>query len=268
VKKGKNSLNRSGLWLAGPLQIPLMTIRPCISAIKKPAVWIPLLILIAATVVFRFTDIDILLSRPFFVSETGSVKSETHWPLRFAEPWKTLYDYGVYPAWIIGIVGIQVFWTSFVWEKLKPFRDAGLFFALMLALGPGLLVNGILKPYWGRPRPYRIIPFGGTDQYLPVGQIAKEPGGASFPSGHASMGFYLMAPAFVLYRRRPWLAALFLALGLGGGIFMGLARIVAGGHFASDVLWSAGVVYFTGLGLAALFRFGEEKDSGFRVQNF
>jgi len=34
----------------------------------------------------------------------------------------------------------------------------------------------------------------------------------SFPSGHASTGFYLMAPAFVLYRRRPGWAAAFLLL--------------------------------------------------------
>jgi len=38
-----------------------------------------------------------------------------------------------------------------------------------------------------------------------------------------------------------------------------LARIVAGSHFASDVVWSAGIVYFTGLALAALFRFGDGK---------
>ena len=59
---------------------------------------------------------------------------------------------------------------------------------------------------------------------------------------------------------------------------MGLARIVAGSHFASDVVWSAGIVYFTGLALAALFHFGEDKPltqgsevrvqgSGFRVQD-
>ena len=37
---------------------------------------------------------------------------------------------------------------------------------------------------------------------------------------------------------------------------MGLARIVAGCHFPSDVLWAGGVVYFTALVLAAPFRFG------------
>ena len=140
-----------------------------------------------------------------------------------------------------------VFVISLFWTKLKPCRDAGLFFCLMLALGPGLLINGIFKPFWGRPRPNDTIPFRGQQPFLPVGDIGLSSDGASFPSGHASMGFYLMAPGFVLYRRRPRLAAEFFALGLAGGTIMGLARIVAGSHFASDVVWSAGIVYFTGL---------------------
>jgi lipid A 4'-phosphatase len=247
----------------------LMQIRSCITAIKNPAVWIPLLILLAATLVFRFTDVDLLLSRPFFVNPQGAPDLQSHWPLKVSEPWRTLYELGVYPAWIIGVGGMLVFLLSFIWSQLEPWRDAGLFFALMLALGPGLLVNGIFKPLWGRPRPHQTIPFGGPREYLPVGEIGKLPQGASFPSGHASMGFYLMAPGFVLYRRRPGWAAVFFALGMAGGTIMGIARIVAGSHFASDVVWSAGMVYFTGLGLAALFHFGDDKslpeDSGFGV---
>ena len=62
-----------------------------------------------------------------------------------------------------------------------------------------------------------------------------------------------------MYRRRPWLAAGFLLLGLVCGGVIGLARIVAGCHFPSDVLWSGGIIYFTALALAAPFRFGREK---------
>ena len=69
------------------------------------------------------------------------------------------------------------------------------------------------------------------------------------------MGFYLIVPAFVCYRRRPWAAAGFLSFGLVYGGVIGLARVVAGGHFPSDVLWAGGIVYFTALALAAPFRF-------------
>jgi membrane-associated PAP2 superfamily phosphatase len=238
--------------------------------INTPPLWIPLAALVLATIIFWTTDVDFLLSQQFFVDQSSSTKSFSHWPLRIAEPWKSLYDLGVYPAWIIGAGGLLVFLSSFLWAKLKSYRDAGLFFALLLGLGPGLLINGIMKPYWGRPRPHGTIPFGGADKYVRVGAIGDGSEGASFPSGHASMGFYLMAPGFVLYRKRRRLAIMFFALGLAAGTIMGLARIVAGSHFASDVVWSAGIVYFTGLALAALFRFGEDKPltqgSGIRDQ--
>jgi lipid A 4'-phosphatase len=228
-------------------------------AIRTPHLWIPLVLLLLATIIFRFTDVDLLLSQPFYVNQSYSTHSDSHWPLRIAEPWKSLYYLGIYPAWIMGTGGLLVAAVSLFSLKLKPYRDAGLFLALMLALGPGLLINGIFKPYWGRPRPHDTIPFRGQQQYLPVGDIGTSAEGASFPSGHASMGFYLMAPGFVFYRSRRRLAMMFFALGITGGMLMGLARIVAGSHFASDVVWSAGIVYFTGLALSALFRFGDSK---------
>jgi lipid A 4'-phosphatase len=251
--------------------------RICNYVIHRPALWIPILLLTTATVIFWITDADLALSRQFYVSggsemdagpdespgsETGSSappKSDLHWPARNAEPWKSFYSLGVYPAWVLGLGGLAVFLISFVWTKLESWRDAGLFLVLMLALGPGLLINGIFKPYWGRPRPNDTTAFRGHNKFLPVGDMDFGGDGASFPSGHASMGFYLMAPAFVLYRRHRLAAAAFLALGLAGGLIMGAARIVAGSHFASDVVWSAGIVYFTGLALAAAFHFGRDK---------
>ena len=56
-----------------------------------------------------------------------------------------------------------------------------------------------------------------------------------------------MAPAFFLYRRRNGWALAFLLLGLFAGCLIGMARMAAGGHFASDVIWAGGFVYFTGL---------------------
>ena len=99
--------------------------------------------------------------------------------------------------------------------------------------------------------------FRGERKFLPVLEWGHGQDEASFPSGHASMGFYLMAPAFVCYRRRPRLALGFLLLGLISGGIIGMARVVAGGHFPSDIVWAGGVVYFTALALAAPFHFGD-----------
>jgi membrane-associated PAP2 superfamily phosphatase len=95
--------------------------------------------------------------------------------------------------------------------------------------------------------------FGGEHEYVRVWSFGPAGVSKSFPSGHAGMGFYLMAPAFVLYRRHRRWALGFLLLGLTGGGILGLARIVQGQHFPSDVLWSAGLVYLLGLILSYLY---------------
>jgi lipid A 4'-phosphatase len=226
------------------------------AAMRLPAVWIPALVLITLTAVFRFTDADLAGVRPFFAGCTPGDTFPDRWPLMLKFPWKTLYDWGYYPAWILGCGGLVVWLASFVWQKLEPWRDPGLFYGLLLLIGPGVLVNGVLKPYWGRPRPNAVIEFGGQREFLPVWQWGGGQEESSFPSGHASMGFYLMAPAFVYYRRRPRLALAFLLLGLASGCIIGLARMVAGGHFPSDVLWAGGIVYLLALVIAAPFGFG------------
>lgn len=63
--------------------------------------------------------------------------------------------------------------------------------------------------------------------------------GKSFPCGHSSAGFALSIFFFLFRKTRPRLAWLFLALALVYGGALGLARMVVGAHFASDVVWSA-----------------------------
>ena len=174
--------------------------------------------LLVLTIVFRFTDADMALVRPFFAGTVPGDQFPDRWPLMIAFPWKTLYDWGVYPGWILGSGGLIVWIASFFWQKLEHWRDQGLFYGLLLIIAPGIIVNGVLKPYWGRPRPNNVIAFGGQREFLPVWVFGHGQEESSFPSGHASMGFFLMAPAFVYYRRRPRLALAFLLLGLPAAV--------------------------------------------------
>ena len=64
---------------------------------------------------------------------------------------------------------------EFLLGSVTVVRDPGLFFALMLAIGPGVIVNGVFKPFWGRPRPHDTIPFGGERDFLPVFQKGYTP---------------------------------------------------------------------------------------------
>ncbi len=226
------------------------------SVALRRSVWVPAAVLATLTAICWSTDVDLAMLRPFYAS--AGFPTGAHWPLGQVCPWKLLHKWGEYPALAVGCGGLAVWILSFRRLKWERWRNPGLFFALLLVIGPGILVNWVLKPCWNRPRPYKVAEFGGPRPFLPVWQRGHDENDASFPSGHAAMGFYLMAPAFVCYRRRPRLAAAFVALGLGWGGAIGLARMVAGDHFPSDVLWSAGVVYFTGLVLAAGFRFGRD----------
>jgi len=201
---------------------------------------IPIILLIAATIPFCRTDMDVRIARLFFVPGEG-------WPVGAEEPWRFLKHYGVIPAWIVGVGALGVWIASFARPRIRHMRRAAMFLVFVMILGPGVLVNDVFKEQWGRPRPRDLVEFGGQRDY--VAPLIKSPRdhGGSFASGHAATGFYLLTPYFLLRRRRPWLAAGVLATGLVYGSLVGFARVAQGAHFASDVLWALGIVYFTAL---------------------
>ena len=152
------------------------------------------------------------------------------------------------------IAGLLVFLLlAWSWKHREHFflthRKAALYLLLVALLGPLLLVNAVLKDNWGRARPHQITEFGGQQQFtragVPTDQCVKN---CSFVSGHASTGFFFLAPAFVFATRR----RLWLAIGTGSGLLIGLVRMIQGGHFLSDVIFSGVVVYLSAWLLHAL----------------
>lgn len=124
---------------------------------------------------------------------------------------------------------------------LKPWRRAALFLALVLLLGPGVLVNGVFKDHWGRARPAQVTEFGGTAQFTPAWVVSDQcQNNCSFVCGDASVGFAFVALAFVSRRPKTWLG-----VGLAIGGLFGFMRMGQGGHFFSDVIFSFYAVYFT-----------------------
>jgi len=117
---------------------------------------------------------------------------------------------------------------------------------LSLALGPGLVVNTVLKDHWGRARPSQIEAFGGTRQFTPALLPAHQcPRNCSFPAGHPAMGFYLVSFALLIPERRRRRAAI--GATVAAGSLIGLARMAQGAHFLSDVVFSGLIV--TGISL-------------------
>jgi lipid A 4'-phosphatase len=213
-------------------------------------------------------QLDLWVSGLFYQPQHGFVLRD--WaPVTFvyrAIPWITR-----------GIVLVVAGAAAWLFLMERPFwrldRKALLFVALSTAIGPGLIANTVLKDHWGRARPTQVEAFGGALHFTP----APLPGAeclrnCSFVSGHAALGFSLVAFAFLLppgaTRRRGVAAA------LGFGLFIGVVRIAQGGHFLSDVVWAGllvfgitGILHWSiverdGLAAPALIRFSRGAGRG------
>ena len=112
------------------------------------------------------------------------------------------------------------------------------FLALTFALGPGLVVNGLLKSVSHRPRPLHTAQvMGAGDDYRPFyafdGACRRN---CSFSSGETAGAFWMVAPALLT---PPQVRPAAVAAGLAFGAIAGAIRIAAGAHFLSDVAFSA-----------------------------
>nr|MDO8112131.1 phosphatase PAP2 family protein [Candidatus Sigynarchaeota archaeon] len=130
-----------------------------------------------------------------------------------------------------------------------------------------LIVNVLLKGDfigdfyvgWSRPRPRDIMQFGGSDRFYRVWEPAFLDGlqytNSSFPSGHVTVGAIFIVIFFVFNNvdfiaelmggKTKGKVILINALKYGGliasiflGIMLAIARISAGGHFASDCMYA------------------------------
>lgn len=118
------------------------------------------------------------------------------------------------------------------------------FVLLLFLLGPGVLVNGILKAQWGRARPVNVVDFGGTAQFTPAYQISDQcAANCSFVSGEGAGSMAMTITALlILWLLRDRLPGAVYRLGQAAALvmlgFVGWQRVASGGHFLSDVLLS------------------------------
>jgi lipid A 4'-phosphatase len=107
---------------------------------------------------------------------------------------------------------------------------------LSMALGPGLLVDG-LKEVSHRPRPVHVRDFGGRDEFRSFYRFDGAcPHNCSFPSGEASAAFWTLVPASLA---PPPLRFTLLAAAATFGLATGGLRMAFGAHFLSDVFFAA-----------------------------
>lgn len=227
--------------------------RPLSPTIRAELRWL-LLLLGAATAVFWATRLD-LLAADLFREPCCS------WPLADREPWNAIYKYGVFSGVLLAAAALVTLTLTYWFPaRLGRHRRAALFLVLVVAVGPGLLVNVVFKDHYGRPRPREVQALGGQQPFLPVWVPGPDRQAKSFPCGHCSMGFYLAVPYLLLKRRRRVAAWAFAAAGLGMGALLGAARMMAGGHFLSDVVWAGGLTWLVALALHHLMDLDREPE--------
>lgn len=123
--------------------------------------------------------------------------------------------------------------------QVQPGLDRAAAWTVRLGIWSWLLVT-CLKLGWGRVRFRDLQPMAGdfTPWYSPQGWT----GHASFPSGHAAMGWLLLTSVLIWprgSRQYSW------ALGLCvlWGAFVASSRVVVGAHYLSDVLLSTAFAF-------------------------
>jgi lipid A 4'-phosphatase len=184
---------------------------------------------------YLFPQLDIRVSALFYNPVNGFYLAE-------AVPCRLIYISVEVLAACWSVLAVALFIVT--WIRRKPFGTLTLkrliYLLAVLAIGPGLIVNVLLKDHWGRARPYSIQQFGGASTFSPPYEISHEcHHNCSFVSGHAAMAFYFIAFAFIFPIRRKRIAIITGAY----SIMVGIVRIVQGGHFLSDVLFACVVVY-------------------------
>ncbi len=200
-------------------------------------------ILVMAVVFGLFPDLDLAAARLFYTGDGHFVGQGTA-----GHALRRVF-YGA-PFAILGLM--LVLFLAGRAGRAAPWAPGGrgiAFLALSLALGPGLLVNTILKDHSHRPRPAQVAEFGGPSEFRPFyaldGTCERN---CSFVSGEGSAAFWTVGPALLAPASMQPGA---LAGALVFGVSVSLLRMAFGGHFLSDTIFAA---LFTWLVLIATWR--------------
>jgi len=153
---------------------------------------------------------------------------------------KLISSFGELPAWIVVAGCVFVLIAGGKQDsRFRRFRPLALA-VLIVALAEPLLVTQSLKFLWGRVRPRNLDP--GLSAYTPFYLPAGPGSGESFPSGHVAMAFSIAPLAFYADRFLDRARALVVWLiVLAYGLAVAWGRILAGAHFLSDCVFSAGL---------------------------
>ena len=219
-------------------------------------IWLLALTLAVSAVFTAFPQLDIYVSGLFY--DGGFWLHDIGFPEAVRQV--------LYKGMVLFALGILLAFLIALGRR-RPLKALG-YAVTVILLGPLLLVNGILKTYWGRARPQDVLEFGGDRLFTPAYQMSDQCDvNCSFTSGEG--GSIAVAAFLILFlawpklarRGRAWLsAAMALMVLVGAGL-----RVVTGQHFLSDTLLS---ILFCALVAAGLYRlFYPDKTTRYSVSS-
>lgn len=201
---------------------------------RHPIAAVTVYVVLVSAFFLVFPSVDLWVSGLFYSNDTG------FWAQSDAFLRRLRY-LGPYLVRIIAIASGAVLLLKILAPGRRPLVPlrAPLFLLTTLILGPGVLVNLILKNNWGRPRPVMVDQFGGDLPYQPVWWPTNLcDTNCSFVSGEASAGIWLVASIFLV--PVAWRFAM-LCFVLPLAFVLSVNRIAFGGHFLSDTMISWGL---------------------------
>jgi lipid A 4'-phosphatase len=184
-----------------------------------------------------WTSLDIHLAE-LFLSSTGQTTTANTWW------WVSLIN-GYTPFLFRILLGVSaVLWVVlWMFRRSRSWQFILAFIVIAGAVGPGFLVNSVVKDNWHRARPFQVEQFGGESRFTRAGVITDQcQKNSSFVSGHVACGFFF-ASLMLIDRRRRYTWAIVGAL---LGVAIGFSRIAAGAHWLSDELWAIPITLLSG----------------------
>jgi membrane-associated phospholipid phosphatase len=183
-------------------------------------------------------DLDLAVARRFFDAGHFIGRTRTGEILR-----SVFYDA---PYVILGLLLVAYAARRLGKTRRGPDGRAVIFLLASLALGPGLLVNGVLKENSHRPRPEQTVEFGGPWRFRPYeafdGECRRN---CSFVSGEVAASSWTLAPALLA---PPPFRVLAVGAALAFTAATGALRMSFGGHYLSDALLAALFTFLIVLG--------------------
>jgi membrane-associated phospholipid phosphatase len=114
---------------------------------------------------------------------------------------------------------------------------------ILLVLSEGIIVN-IIKNVWARPRMRSINDVSQFKHWYEINGWTNDNELKSFPSGHTSNGFVIIAYMMFVPYFKSIKMNYFLIGAVTWGTLVALSRVVLGAHFLSDVLVGSYITIF------------------------